>query len=94
MVSPALALSFIAATLYGAACHWLAGGDARRLALLLLAGWLGFALGQMAGDVLAWSWLRVGVVNFFSASLGAWVALLGVWWWTRRAPDDDAPPIL
>ncbi len=76
MPSPSIALGFILATLYGAFFHLLAGGDARRLAFFLLAGWLGFTLGQVFGVVFAVSVLSIGPLHTFSATWGAFVALL------------------
>lgn len=83
MPSPSIVFSFIVATLYGSSFHLLAGGDARRLALFLLAGWIGFALGQIIGEVLTVSIVAVGAVHFFTASVGAYLALLMVWFMTR-----------
>jgi uncharacterized membrane protein YjjP (DUF1212 family) len=68
-------LAFALATLYGAGFHLWQGGGARRLALYLLAGWLGFILGHFAGDVLSIHVLRVGALNAFSATIGSLIAL-------------------
>jgi hypothetical protein len=85
MPSPAIVFSFLLATLYGTLFHLLVGGDARRLALLLLASWLGYTLGQALGEGLGlWS---IGTVNMMSASLGAALALLLMGWFTRRPSD-------
>jgi hypothetical protein len=75
MPSPSIALGFILATLYGAAFHLIVGGDARRLAFFLLAGWLGFTLGQVAGVVLGVTIFSIGPLHTFSATLGAVLAL-------------------
>lgn len=90
MPSPALIFSFILATLFGSVAHLWVGGDARRLALLLLAGWIGFALGQMAGELLSIQALHVGQVHVLAASLGATIALGVVWFFTRpNLPSSD-----
>ena len=68
-------LAFALATLYGAAFHVWQGGGARRLALYLLAGWLGFFIGHFAGDVLGINLLKVGALNAFSATIGSVIAL-------------------
>jgi uncharacterized membrane protein YjjP (DUF1212 family) len=70
-------LAFALATLYGAGFHVWQGGGARRLALYLLAGWLGFALGHFAGDALSIHVLKVGALNAFSATIGSLIALGG-----------------
>ncbi len=76
MPSPSVAFGFILATLYGAAFHFVIGGDARRLAFFLLAGWLGFALGHIFGVLFAVNVFNIGPLHAFSATLGAWLALL------------------
>ena len=76
MPSPSVVFGFILATLYGAAFHFLLGGDARRLALFLLAGWLGFTLGHIFGVIFDVNIFNIGPLRFFSATLGAWLALL------------------
>jgi hypothetical protein len=76
MPSPSVGFGFILATLYGAVFHFIFGGDARRLALFLLAGWLGFALGHSFGVILGVNVFNIGPLRFFSATLGAWLALL------------------
>ena len=75
MPSPSLTLGFILATLYGAAWHVLFGGDARRLAFFLIAGWLGFALGQFAGVAFTVTIFDVGPLHTLSATIGALLAL-------------------
>ena len=68
-------LAFTLATLYGAGFHVWQGGGARRLALYLLAGWLGFTIGQLAGDALNIHLLKVGALNAFAATIGSLIAL-------------------
>ena len=76
MPSPTTTLGFILATLCGALFHLLMGGDARRLALFLLAGWVGFGLGQLLGTILDINILNIGTLRIFSAIIGALIALL------------------
>ncbi len=76
MPSPSVIFGFILATLYGAVFHIFLGGDARRLALFLLAGWLGFTLGHIFGLIFDVNMLNIGPLRTFSATLGAWLALL------------------
>ncbi|CAG1008103.1 MAG: hypothetical protein IAE83_06875 [Anaerolinea sp.] len=86
MPSPAVIFGFILATLYGALFHLISGGNPRRLALYLLAGWLGFALGQIFGNAFNVQLFRVGVINVFSATLGAWIALFLTRFLTGKRP--------
>lgn len=87
-IASALVLGFLLATAYGAGFHLLLGGPARRIVLYVLASWLGFTLGHFFGDFFNVEWLRLGALHLFSASLGAWIALLLSWWLTT----DTQPP--
>ncbi len=79
-IASAMVLGFLLATAYGAGFHLLLGGPVRRIVLYLLAAWMGFALGHFLGDLLNIEWLKLGVLHLFSASLGAWIALITSWW--------------
>ncbi len=87
--SPSLVFSFILATFYGASAHVIVGGDARRLALLLVASWSGFAFGQVIGELLAITIMTIGPLHTASATLGAWMALIFTWFLSRRPPDTE-----
>lgn len=76
MPGPNTTLAFILATLFGAAFHLIMGGNARRLALFLLSGWVGFSLGHLLGVVFEINILNIGTLRIVSASLGALVALV------------------
>jgi uncharacterized membrane protein YeaQ/YmgE (transglycosylase-associated protein family) len=73
---PNTTLGFILATLFGAAFHLMMGGDARRLALFLLSGWIGFSLGHLLGVVFEINILNIGTMRIFAASIGAIIALV------------------
>ncbi len=90
MPSPSVVFSFIVATLYGASFHLVSGGDARRLALFLLAAWLGFGLGHVFGDVLDITFLDVGPLHMLTATIGAWLALVVARVLTRQ-PERQSP---
>jgi hypothetical protein len=75
MPGPNFTFAFIIATLFGAVFHLLVGGDARRLTMYLLAGWIGFATGQMLGNSMSGT-LTIGELRIIPASGGAIVALL------------------
>lgn len=91
MTLPSWLLAFALATLYGAGFHLWRGGNARRLLLYLLAGWLGFALGQGLGLLLNLDFLKIGQIYFLPATLGSGIAL-----WAAhllaRTEVLDAPP--
>jgi hypothetical protein len=75
MPDPVFVFAFIIATLIGAVFHLVVGGEARRLALFLLAAWIGFALGHSLGVSLDIRLLMIGEVRMFSAAVGAMFAL-------------------
>lgn len=76
MPGPNFVFAFMVATLLGAAFHVISGGGARQLALYLLSGWIGFALGQSLGNLLGIAVLQVGEVNIVLASIGALLTLV------------------
>ncbi len=78
MFTPTLTFAFILATLYGAVFHLILGGDARRLALLLLSSWLGFAFGQLVGITFLIDFFDIGALRVVSATLGSFTALVAV----------------
>ena len=80
LFSPGFLFSFLLATAYGTGFHLLFGGDLRKLALFLLAAWMGFALGQWVSAATGLPLLDVGPVHAFTASLGSWLALLLSHW--------------
>jgi hypothetical protein len=84
MTLPTLLLAFTLSTLYGAGFHLWQGGGARRLALYLTAGWLGFALGHLLGEWLGLTWLRVGALNALAATVGSAIALAAARWLLPR----------
>ena len=88
---PATTFGFILATLFGAGFHLIMGGDARRLALFLLAGWIGFGLGQLVGSVIGINILNIGTLRIFSASIGALIALLVTHFLTSERTHRRSP---
>lgn len=76
MPGPTVTFAFIIATLLGASFHLIVGGDARRLALFLLVGWVGFSLGHLIGIIFEIDLMNIGSLRIVSACAGAIVALL------------------
>jgi len=73
--SPTLTFGFVVATLYGSLFHLIFGGGAQRLINFIGAGWFGFAMGHFAGAWFDVSIFNIGALHFFSATLGALLAL-------------------
>lgn len=86
MPGPTVVFGFILATLFGATFHLIFGGDARRLALFLLAGWAGFGIGHVVGVLSGFGFLNIGTLRVVSASLGALVALTTTLVLTAKRP--------
>ncbi len=86
MPNPTLTFGFIVATLFGAGFHLIFGGGARRLALFLLASWLGFALGHLVGVLFEIDVFNIGVTRFFPAAIGAGMALFIAQLLTKASP--------
>lgn len=84
MPSPSITFGFILATLIGAGFHLIFGGDARRLALFLLAGWFGFGVGQVVGMLFELDMFNVGTIRMLPAAVGA-VGVLSI---TRLMTTD------
>lgn len=89
MPSPSVVFGFTLATLCGSLFHLISGGDARRLALFLIASWIGFALGHITGDLLGVSIFDIGPLHTVNAIIGALVALVAAWILTRTAPPVE-----
>jgi uncharacterized membrane protein YjjP (DUF1212 family) len=86
--SPILTFSFITATLIGAAFHVLVGGDVRRFALYLIAAWLGFGVGHLAGVVFSLNLLNIGSLHLLPAMMGAGLALIFTYALASSRPHD------
>lgn len=72
---PTTTFGFILATLCGAGFHFIVGGDARRLALFLLAAWVGFGLGHTVGGLMEINVMNVGPLRVIPALAGTLIAL-------------------
>lgn len=84
MFGPSVIFGFIIATMWGSIFHFVVGGDIRQLALFLLAGWVGFALGHVFGLVFGLNLMNIGSLRIVSASLGAVIALVATYFFVRN----------
>jgi hypothetical protein len=78
MPGPTSVFAFVVATLMGSLFHVIFGGNARRLAAFLLASWLGFVVGQLAGKSLNIEIYPVGDLHLVPAGMGALFTLFAV----------------
>jgi hypothetical protein len=84
MLSPGLWLSVGLALVYGVLFYIWRGGGVRQLGRDLLAGVIGFGLGQAAGNWLRLNAFVLGQVQLLAGSLGAGLGLLIGRWAGRR----------
>ena len=86
VIASGMVLAFLLATAYGAGFHLIMGGPSRHVLVFVLSAWIGFAAGHFLGVFMNVDILELGAVNLFSASVGAWVALVLAWLLVRGAP--------
>lgn len=84
LIASGMVLAFLLATAYGAGFHVIMGGPLRHILVFVIAAWIGFAAGHFLGDFLNVDILDLGAINLFSASIGAWLALLFAWLLVRH----------
>jgi hypothetical protein len=75
-MAPSLILSALLSTAFGLIFHLIRGGNLIRLFLLLVAAWIGFAIGQLIGSLLGWPLLRLGDVYVLQGLLGSLGAMI------------------
>ena len=80
LFSPALVLSILIASAYGALFHVWKGETARDLLIYLVAGLVGFGLGQLAGNTLGLGVFMIGQVHVVEGSLMCWLVLFIAKW--------------
>lgn len=71
MPNPIFIFAFVLATMFGLAFHVIMGGNAKRMVLFIVTGWLGFLLGQYIGGYLGLTLFKIGVLHLLPASAGA-----------------------
>ena len=79
-MSPASLLSALIAVIYAALFHLLRGRMLRELPLYLIASGLGFALGQLVGNLMGLDVFMIGPIHIVEASLGSWTLLFIARW--------------
>jgi uncharacterized membrane protein YjjP (DUF1212 family) len=91
MPSPIFVFAFVLATLIGAVFHFIFGGNARRLALFLFAGWIGFALGHSIGRSFEIDTFAIGELRIVPAIIGALFILIAVLIFTSERRQARTP---
>jgi len=80
MTLPSFLIGIVISSLYGALFHLWRGGGLGRLVLYIILAWIGFWLGQFAGNALGWTFFSLGPLRLGMATVGAAITL-GVGYW-------------
>jgi len=80
LLSPSFVLSTLISTALAALFNLWQGGSTRDLALYLIAGWLGFALGELLGDWIGLDLLMLGEIHLTEATLTCCLLLFLARW--------------
>lgn len=80
LLSPPFVLSVLLSTALATLFNLWQGGNPRDLAVYLVAGWLGFAVGERLGDWLGLNLLMIGQVHVAEASLTCALLLFVARW--------------
>ncbi len=80
LLSPPLILSLIIASAYAAFFNLWQGGSARDLLIYLVACWLGFAIGELAGDFVGLDILMIGQIHVLEGTVGSLILLFVARW--------------
>lgn len=91
-MSPSLVFSALLSTACGLIFHILRGGNLIRLFVLLIAAWIGFAIGQLIGSLTDWPLLRVGEVYVLHGLIGSIIAMILTGWPARASVSEKSNP--
>ncbi len=86
-LSPPLILALVVSSVYAALFNLWRNGSLRDLSFYLLAAWVGFGLGQVAGWLLHFHWGMVGSVRMVEGTLFCWSLILLMSW--LRMPQEQ-----
>jgi hypothetical protein len=77
---PAFVFGSFFAFLLGSLFHLFIGGDFKKLILYLITSWVGFWLGNFAGNQLGIQILKIGLINLGFAISGSMIFLAIIYW--------------
>ncbi len=80
MLTPALLMSGLLATIYALLFHLVWGDTMRQLVRLWLVAIIGFGMGQVVAMGMGWGFAMVGDVHVVEGTVGAWAALVVAKW--------------
>jgi hypothetical protein len=79
-ISPPVVLSIVIASAYAALFNLWRNGSPRDLIFYLIAGWAGFAIGQVGGWLIHFNWGMIGSVYLIEGTLFCWLLLFLMQW--------------
>lgn len=79
-MSPYFVLAALIGSIYGAIFHLWRGKTVKDIVYYIVAGVVGFGLGQSIGAVLGWQLFLVGPLHIIEASLISWLGLFLARW--------------
>lgn len=77
---PFLLLSSVLGAMYGTLFHLWRGDQIRDLLIYLVAGILGFLVGQGIGNLLGFEAFLIGPIHVIEATIVSWSTLFLAWW--------------
>lgn len=80
LLAPPVVLAMLVAAAYAGLFNLWRKGSPRDLLFYLLAAWVGFGIGQIAGLVLRLDWLMIGSVYMLEGTLFCWATILIMQW--------------
>jgi hypothetical protein len=89
MALPALLIGFFFSTIYGLGFHLLVGGNAWRLLLYLVLGWIGFWAGHIAAEFFGLTIASLGTLHLGAATVGSALTLGLGYWLSLVKPEKD-----
>ena len=79
-MSPYFLLSILLGGAYGAAFHTWQGKTIKDIVYYLIAGIVGFGVGQLIATFWGWNLFMIGSIHIIEASLCSWLALFVARW--------------
>lgn len=80
MTFPAFVFGSFLALLFGSFFHLILGGDFKKLILYLITSWVGFWVGDFAGNELGILFFQIGLINLGFAVIGSLIFLAIIYW--------------
>jgi uncharacterized membrane protein YeaQ/YmgE (transglycosylase-associated protein family) len=80
MTLPTFLLGAVLSSLFGSLYHLVRGGSGKRLLTYLVAGWIGFWVGHLVGQIFEITFFSVGALRLGTGTIFALLALFLANW--------------